>query len=189
MTTVAALLDASHQAHAFYLKALPRMVTLPGQSLPDAQYGDAETATRWLREALRTRTAANDLDPAHTDPAWGDEAAQYPNRELLGFYAQALERGPDVVPDLVSDLLTRSHRAHALYVQNVPRMTATAGQMTPFASVGDAVEAHRWLEEAAQTRVAAQLLDPDHRDPAWRAEVPQYPHDELLQFYQQQLTA
>lgn len=189
MTTVANLLDASHQAHGFYLKNLPRMVAIPGQSMADAQPGNAEEAARWLREALRTRSAADALDPAHTDAAWPEEAPHYPHADLMAFYSQALVKDPNVVPDAVSDLLDRSHRAHALYIQHTPHMTIVAGASSPVASVGDAVEAHRWLEEAAQTRAAAQILDPLHRDPAWRAESAQYPHDELLQFYQQQLTA
>ena len=107
----------------------------------------------------------------------------------MEFYLQELAKGPGVGPDPVSDLLDRSHRAHALYVEHVPHMVVVTGQSSPVMQKGDAGEARRWLEEAAQTRVTAQLIDPAYTDPAWRAEAAQFPHEELLQFYRQQLSS
>lgn len=85
----------------------------------------------------------------------------------------------------VPELLAGSHRAHWLYQQNLPRMTAQAGTLAP--SAGNAADARRALVEASDLRTQAHAADPEHLDQAWRDEAAAFPHDDLMSFYAQQI--
>lgn len=74
----------------------------------------------------------------------------------------------------VADTLARSRAAHVAY-----RAALVAGESASRATVE--------LVEAQRHRLAADHLDPEHTDPAWAAEAPNYPHAELVAFYAQQL--
>ena len=53
---------------------------------------------------------------------------------------------------------------------------------------GEASAALQALKDAAAARAQAQLIDPNHESPAWADEGAEFPHDELLLFYLQQLS-
>lgn len=87
----------------------------------------------------------------------------------------------------VREHLDASHRAHLRYHDALPRQTAMPGGPLIVAG-GHAGLARLSLEEAQRERAAALALDPDRIDQAWRDEAAQFPHDELMAFYQEQLT-
>lgn len=86
----------------------------------------------------------------------------------------------------VRDQLAAAQRAHRLYEQHSPRMVANG--VVVERAAGDPDEALRYLKEAARARAQAEVIDPTHSDPAWAAEAAQFPHQELLVFYLQQLS-
>lgn len=87
----------------------------------------------------------------------------------------------------VADLLAQSQRAHLLYHQESPRMAAQSGAL-PVMQPGNPAAAREWIKQAAASRAQAELIDPTHSDPAWADEPAQFPHQELLVFYLQQLS-
>lgn len=87
----------------------------------------------------------------------------------------------------VAQLLATSRSAHLQYHQFLPRMAAVAGA-SPQAQAGDAAAALAALKSAAASRAQAELVDPQHRDPAWADDSQTSPHQELLVFYLQQLS-
>lgn len=84
--------------------------------------------------------------------------------------------------DPVAVLLAASRRAHALYLQHLPRIAAMPGQGA-VAQSGDKAESLLWMKEAAASRAQAQVIDPDHQSPAWAAEASTHPHGELMLEY------
>ncbi len=76
------------------------------------------------------------------------------------------------MPDVAS-LLAGSRAAHADY-RRASDLKNRAG-----------ARAH--LAHAARLRHEADLFDPEHEDPAWHAEPPNFNHVELVAFYAKQL--
>jgi hypothetical protein len=94
----------------------------------------------------------------------------------------------NVVQPSVKDLLELSQSAHMRYQQHLPRMAAVVGLAMPQAQSGDPDSALLALKAAAATRAQAELIDPDHRDPAWQQAEATHPAKDLLVFYVQQLS-
>lgn len=87
--------------------------------------------------------------------------------------------------DTIRELLDQSRTAHQEYRANVTRRIAQA-QSTVIVR-GDAERAGAALWRACRLRVEAHALDPQQTDPAWQDEANSHPHDELLDFYSDQL--
>lgn len=73
----------------------------------------------------------------------------------------------------VDTLLTQSRAAHAAYREAMTR--------------NDLIAARTSLQEAHDTRVAAQAADPTFTSPIWGAHDGSHPHRELVKFYEEQL--
>lgn len=86
-----------------------------------------------------------------------------------------------VDPTQIADLLRQSRDAHADYRANVTRSTPNGIVQ------GDPIAARAALQRASDLRIQAAALDPDFTAPAWRQEPVTHNHDELQDFYQQQL--
>lgn len=86
--TVAALLQASRDAHQRYREAVPRRVAHGESTL--AVPGDSVLAGAALVQACRWRAEAHVTDPQQTDPAWRDEPITHDHDALLDFYVQQL---------------------------------------------------------------------------------------------------
>lgn len=82
----------------------------------------------------------------------------------------------------VADALAASRRAHINYQSAKPRQTPSGP------TSGDPVAATDALKVAASNRAYAERQDPSHADGAWRGDPTPTVHDELLEFYLQQLT-
>ncbi len=71
--------------------------------------GDTTAALGYLQQAADARTQADLLDPAHVDPSWSDEAAQFPHEELTRFYAEQIDKNAE-----------RMQRVDAIEIQEKP---------------------------------------------------------------------
>lgn len=78
----------------------------------------------------------------------------------------------------VADLLQQSRDAHQRYRAALPNRQGY---------VGNAIIARGALQDAQTARLAAVAADPTHSDAAWKDEPITHDHDELLDFYAQQL--
>ena len=93
----------------------------------------------------------------------------------------------NVVQPSVKELIELSQSAHMRYQQFQPRMVPN-GAGGVVANVGDRDSGFAALKAAAAARAQAELIDPDHLDPAWAQSEATHPSKELLVFYLQQLS-
>src|SRR4029077_15366135 len=83
--TVSVLLAKSRRAHQQFQSAAGHN---PGNR-GDIRHPDDDSAAPAIRDALAFRTAAEDADPSHTDPAWSEDQAAnkgVTSATLIAFY-------------------------------------------------------------------------------------------------------
>jgi hypothetical protein len=83
----------------------------------------------------------------------------------------------------VSELLSAARTAHETYRRSVPHMRPnTSGKLVQVS--GDIAAAEAAVRDALRLRLEADALDPDHADPAWKAEISSnYRNSELCAWY------
>lgn len=87
----------------------------------------------------------------------------------------------------IAELLDGSRAAHLRYRDNVTRRIGDGTGSTVVVE-GNAEAASMALIEACRLRAEAHVLDPQRMDPAWLDQPIRYNHDEVLDFYVEQLS-